>query len=138
MASELKGSGDHRSHDLEKRMGRHVGDDEGLAAREHLLDLGVIREVDRQIAQLLVVARGDHIAESPRLAHEDDAHPIDLGHFGDALHDREQDAAEVEVRRQGPRELEDERARLAPSWPAPRQSRACAVARGSAPRARPP
>ena len=89
-------------------MGRDVGDDERLAAREHLLDLGVLREIDRQVAQLLVVAGGDDVADVARLAHEDDAHAIDLGDLGDALHDGEEDAAEVEVRRQGLRELEHE------------------------------
>ena len=89
-------------------MRRHVGDDERLAAREHLLDLGVLREVDGQVAQLLVVARGDDVADVARLAHEDDAHAVDLRDLGDALDDREEDAAEIEVRRQRLRELEDE------------------------------
>ena len=96
------------AHDLEERVGGDVGDDEGLAAREHLLDLGVLREIDGQVAQLLVVARGDDVADVARLAHEDDAHAVDLRHLGDALHDREEDAAEVEVRGERLRELEDD------------------------------
>ena len=44
------------THDLEQRVRRRVLDDERLAAREHLLDLGVLREIDGQIAELLVVA----------------------------------------------------------------------------------
>ncbi len=103
------------AHDLEQRVRRDVGDDERLAAREHLLDLGVLREVDGQIAQLLVVARGDDVADVARLAHEDDAHAVDPRDLGDALDDGEEDAAEVEVRRERLRELEDERARPAPS-----------------------
>ena len=82
------------------------GDDERLAAREHLLDLGVLREVDGQVAQLLVVARGDDVADVARLAHEDDAHAVDARDLGDALHDGEEDAAEVEVRRERLGELE--------------------------------
>ncbi len=49
-------------HDLQQRVRGHVGDDERLAAREHLLDLRILREVDGQIAQLLVVASGDDVA----------------------------------------------------------------------------
>src|SRR6202034_4010825 len=41
--------------DLEEGMGRRVGDDERAAAPEHLLDLGVLAEVDRQVAEGLVV-----------------------------------------------------------------------------------
>ncbi len=59
--------------DLEERVRRHVRDDERLAAREHLLDLGVLGEIDGQIAQTLVVAGGDDVADLARLANEHDA-----------------------------------------------------------------
>ena len=122
--------------DLEQRVRRGVGDDERLAAREHLLDLGVLREVDGQIAELLVVARGDDVADVARLAHEDDAHAVDPRDLGDALDDREEDAAEVEVRRERLRELEDDlRVLLLPAR-APRRRRGGEAGRGCARRAR--
>ena len=94
--------------DLEERVDRGIGNDERLSAREHLLDLGVVAEVDREIAQVLVVRRGDHVPHVPRLAHEDDRHAVDARHLGDALHDREEDAAEVEVRRESLRQLQND------------------------------
>ena len=98
---------------------------------------GYFAEVDGQVAQLLVVAGGDDVADVARLAHEDDAHAIDLRHLGDALDDREEDAAEVEVRRERLGELEDEPGVLLLLARAPRRSRACGAARGCARRARP-
>ena len=89
-------------------MGRCVLDDEGLTAREHLLDLGILGEVDGEIAELLVVGRGDDVANVLLLAHEDDRDAIDLRDLGDALDDREEDAAKIEVRRERLRELEDD------------------------------
>ena len=63
-------------------------------------------EIDGQIAQLLVVARGHDVADVAFVANEHDAAAVDLRHLGDAPHDREEDVAEVEARRERLRELE--------------------------------
>ncbi len=96
------------AHDLEQRVGGDVGYEQRLATREHLLDLGIFREVDGQVTQLLVVAGCHDVAHVAALAHEDDAHTVDLGYLGDALDDGEEDAAKIEVRRERLRELEDQ------------------------------
>jgi len=56
------------ARDLEERVRRRVGDDERLAAREDVLDLGVLGEIDGEIAELLVVGRGDDVADVPLFA----------------------------------------------------------------------
>ena len=96
------------ANELAECVGREIWNDEGLAAGEHLRDLGVVREIDGQVAELLVVAGGHDVTHVPRLSDEDDADPIDLRDLGDALDDSEEDAAKVEVRREGLGELEDE------------------------------
>ena len=70
------------------------------------LDLGVLAQVDRQVAQLLVVARGDDVADVALVAHEHDAAAIDARDLGDAAHDREEDVAEVERGGERLRELQ--------------------------------
>ncbi len=97
-----------RAEQLEERMLRGVLDDERLAAREHLLDLGVLLEVDRQVTELLVVGSGDDVADVLLLADEDDRDTVDLRDLRDPLHDGEEDPAEVEVRRERLRQLEDD------------------------------
>ena len=92
--------------ELEQRVRRSVSDDEHLATLEHLLDLGVLRQLDREIAQRLVIARGDDVADIGVFAHEHDRHAVDTRDLGDSLHDREEDPAEVEVRRERLRHLE--------------------------------
>ena len=93
--------------DLEDRVGRDVGDDEGLAAAEHLLNLGVLRQHDGEIAQRLVVRRRHDVAHVPRLAHEHDRHAVDLRDLRDALRHREENPSEIQVRRERLRQLED-------------------------------
>src|SRR5690348_5144968 len=89
-------------------MRRSVFDDERRIAREHLLDLGILREIDGQVAELLVVRRGHDVTNVLLLANEDDGDAVDLRNLGETLNDREEDAAEVEVRREGLRQLEDD------------------------------
>jgi hypothetical protein len=90
--------------DLEHGVGRRVGDDERGPRRQNLLYFWVFSQIDGEVAELLVVRRGDDVAHVS-LAHEHDGDAVDLGDLGDALHDREQDAAEVEVRGERLREL---------------------------------
>ncbi len=94
------------AHQVEERVRRRVLDDERLARGHHLLDLGVLAEVDGQVPQLLVVAGGDHVADVALVPHQDDAAPIDARHLGDAAHHGEEDVAEVEGGRERLGELE--------------------------------
>ncbi len=96
------------AHELEQRVRRRVADDEHLAALEHLLDLGVLRELDRQVPQRLVVARRDDVADVRVFAHEHDRDAVDARDLGDSLDDREENAAKIEVRRERLRHLEDD------------------------------
>jgi hypothetical protein len=103
------------AHDVKQGMRARVADDERLARRHDFADLGVLGELDGQVAQVLVVARRDDVADVAFVAYEHDAAPLDLRDLGDAPHDGEEDVAEVEARRESLRELEDDlRVALAP------------------------
>jgi hypothetical protein len=112
--AETRG-GEPLAHDVEQGMRARVADDERLARGHDFADLGVLGELDGQVAQVLVVARGHDVADVALVAHEHDAAAFDLGHLGDAPDDGEEDVAEVEARRERLGELEDDlRVALAP------------------------
>ena len=63
-ASELKPAGGKSlAHHLEQRMGARVAMTSGSPGRHDLADLGVLGEIDGEVAQVLVVARGDDVAD---------------------------------------------------------------------------
>ncbi len=64
--------------------------------------------MDRQIAELAIVARSDDVADLSFALHEDDAAAIDARDLGDATDDGVKDVAEVERRRERLRKLEDD------------------------------
>ncbi len=93
---------------LQKRVSRDVWDDERLSARKHLLDLGVVDEIDGQITQLLVVARCNDVSDVARFPNDDDAHAVDPSNLRDALNYGEKDPPKVEVARERSSQLENE------------------------------
>ena len=105
-----------RPDELHERMRRGVFDDERLPARQDLLDLGILREIDRKVTELLVVGRRDDVAHRPRrlcgrpevLVDEHDRHAVDLRHLGETLDDGKEDRAKIEVRGERLRQLEDD------------------------------
>ena len=127
-----RGRGHVGAHDVEERMRRRVLDDERLARLHDLLDLGVLAELDGQVAELFVVARGHDVADVARVAHEHDAAPIDARDVGDAAHDREEDVSKVERRAERLRELEHDLRVALPCGRARRCTRGCGAARGCA------
>ena len=106
-ASELKPAGGKSlAHHVEERVGTRVAMTRGSPRRHDLADLGILVQIDGQIAQLLVVARGDDVADVAFVANEHDAAAIDLGHLGDAADDGEEDVAKIEGRRERLGQLE--------------------------------
>ncbi len=89
-------------------MRRRVGDGQRLAGAEDLLDLRVLREVEAQIGELLVVTRDHHVADVllARFRGEDDGDAGDVHDVGDAPDHGVEDLAEVEGRSQRLGQLE--------------------------------
>jgi len=94
--------------EIEERVRLHVLDHQGLAVAEHLLNLGVFLQLDRQIEQLFVVARGDDVADPIPVTDEDDAAAIDARDLGDAADDGKEDVAKIERGGERLRQLEDD------------------------------
>ncbi len=94
------------AHRFEQRMASGVADHQRVSGPQDFADFRVLAQVDRQIAEPLVVAGGDHVTRGFRIADQNDAATIDVRNLGHAAHDREQDVADVERRSERLRQLE--------------------------------
>src|SRR5690606_13662497 len=93
---------------VEDRMRRGVGERQRAARAEGLLALRVLRQVEAEVRQLLIIRVDDDVADVALLffRREDDRDAAYLDDLGDAPYDRVEDLVKVEGARQGLGELE--------------------------------
>ena len=97
------------AHDARGADGSRIGDDERLARwRAPAGSRDTVREVDRQIAKVLVVATRRRRSRRLLARARGRCCTLDLRHLGDAPDDGEEDVAKIEVRRERLGQLEDD------------------------------
>ena len=94
------------AHGIQQRVAARIVDDERLARLQHLADFRIGREIDAQLADHGVVARGYHPAGTALRIDEDERAPFHRQPACKLFHHFEEQAVDVAARRERPRHVE--------------------------------